>query len=105
MDRLIDFRIDIGAESAGIDPGRACGGFGNDRPRHETARLDGSQLGNRHSVARDDDRLPGLDLAKHCGGVVAEFSLSDGFHPSQQNSTCSNQRLREVVKGGDGKTL
>lgn len=63
--------IQVGLQPAGVDPGSASRRIGNHRPRHEAARRNRPQLGDRHPVAGDDDRLSCLHFPEHCAGVVA----------------------------------
>ena len=76
---LIDYGIQIVAQSPGIDPRRALRAVCDGSTWNEPARRHRPQLRNRHAVARDDDRLSGLYFPQDRPGVIAELALSD--HP------------------------
>jgi hypothetical protein len=47
------------------------------RARREPSRKDGPQLRDRRVVPGNGDGFAGLDVTQDCGGVVAQFPLSD----------------------------
>jgi hypothetical protein len=57
---LVDYGIQVFAQSPGVDPRRALRAICDDSAWNEPARRDGAQLRDRHAVARDDDCLSGL---------------------------------------------
>ena len=78
IDGLIHDRIQIGAHAIGIDPRGAARRLGNHRPTDEPPLWNRAEVGHRHPVSGDDDRLTGLHLAQNCAGIVAELSLGNG---------------------------
>lgn len=63
--------IQVGSQPAGVDPRSPPRRIGNHCPRHEPTRRNGPELGDRHSVPRDDNRLSCLNLPQYRTGVVA----------------------------------
>jgi hypothetical protein len=76
---VIDYDIQILAQSPGVDPRRALRAVCDDSAWNEPAWRHRPQLRNRHAVAGDDNRLSGLHFPQDRPGVVAELALSD--HP------------------------
>jgi hypothetical protein len=72
---LVRCGIEVRAQATGIDARRALRRIGDHRPRHEPAGRYRAKLGNRHTVAADDERLARLHLPEDGGGVVAQLTL------------------------------
>jgi len=77
IDGLIHDSIQIGAHAIGIDPRGAPRRLGNHRPMDEPPLWNRAEVGHRHPVSGDDDRLTGLHLAQNRAGIVAELSLGN----------------------------
>ena len=71
IDRLIHNRIQIRAQTVVIDARRAARGLDNHRAKHEPPPWNRAELGHRHPVSGDSDRLTGLHLTEYRAGVIA----------------------------------
>jgi hypothetical protein len=68
---LIDYGIQIGTKSTGIDSRSTGRCFGKRGSGREPARLNGPQFCDRRTVAGHYDRSPRLHLAKYRCGLIA----------------------------------
>ena len=78
IDGLIHDRIQIGAQSVCVDARGASRRLGDHCSRHEPPLGNRAELGDRHPISGDRNRLAGLHLAKYRPGVVAELTLGNG---------------------------
>ena len=86
IDGLVHDRIQFHAQTVEIDARRAARRLGNHRSKHEPPLRNRAELGDRHPVSGDGDRLAGLHLAKYRARVVAELALGNGpFHGSENS--------------------
>ena len=91
---LVDRPVQVGAEPAVVD---AHGGL---RQRGDVlagdegaaAGSDRAQLGDRLTVAGDDERLAGRHRVDHLGVGVAQFTLCDGFGHRRNVMNCAIAR-------------
>jgi hypothetical protein len=86
---LVDYGIEVGAESRSIDMRRAGRCLGERRAEHEPPWPDGPQFRNRRAVAGYDYRAAGLYFTKYGCGLVAKLTLRDDSVHAGERSTCS----------------
>ena len=84
---VIERSVDIRPEPLGFN--RGCPGERGDRGvgRHELARAQRDELADRHTVARDDERLAAVERAHDLTAAVAEFALRDLASHARECST------------------
>ena len=78
IDGLVRDRIQIRAQTVVIDARRAARRLGNHRSKHEPPLWNRAELGHRHPVSGDGDRLTGLHLTEYRARIVAELALGNG---------------------------
>ena len=77
IDGLIHDGIHLCAHAIGIDPRGTPRRLGNHCPGDEPPLWNRAEVGHRHPVSGNDDRLTGLYLAQNRAGIVAELSLEN----------------------------
>ena len=78
LDRLIHDRVQIRTQTVVIDARGAARRLHNHRSKHEPPLWNGAEIGHRHPISGDGDRLTGLHLTEYRAGVVAELALGSG---------------------------
>ena len=73
----IDDCIEIRTQARVVHAGSATRSFCNGLARHESARWQRPDFGDRGAIARYHQGLPGLHFTQDGCGVVAKFSLGD----------------------------